>query len=257
MPQPTPLSPAGLHLLDRRNFLRTAGTGLGAVALSSLLEREGLLAAEVRDQPGDEAAFPKRPPPIRPVIDPRRPLAARPPHFPPMARNVLVIYCSGACSPLDTFDYKPQLIKRNGQPMPGKEKLITFQGEQGNLTRSPYDFTAPRQVRQNGLQSAAPAGRTGRRHVLHPLDDQQDVHARTGRAVHVDRLHAGRLSQHGRVGELRPGHGSRRLAGFVAIPDPRGVPQSSVANWGPGFLPGGLPGHGLQRPAADPPRQAS
>ena len=41
---------------------------------------------------------------------------------------------------LDTFDYKPELIKRNGQPMPGAEGLKTFQGAQGNLTRSPWEF---------------------------------------------------------------------------------------------------------------------
>ena len=44
-----------------------------------------------------------------------------------------MIFCSGAVSHLDTFDYKPELIKRHGQPMPGADKLVTFQGEQGNL----------------------------------------------------------------------------------------------------------------------------
>ena len=53
---------------------------------------------------------------------------------------MLVIFCSGACSQLDTFDYKPELIRRHGQPMPGSEKLITFQGEQGALTKSPWEF---------------------------------------------------------------------------------------------------------------------
>ena len=52
---------------------------------------------------------------------------------------MLVIFCSGACSQLDTWDYKPELAARHGQPMPGG-KLITFQGEQGNLTRSPWKF---------------------------------------------------------------------------------------------------------------------
>src|SRR5204863_2043601 len=93
-----------------------------------LLAEQGLLAAE-KDRS-----------PIRPKISPENPLAARPPHFAPKAKRVLLIFCSGACSHLDTWDYKPELIKRHGQPMPGNDKLITFQGEQGTLTRSPYAF---------------------------------------------------------------------------------------------------------------------
>ena len=73
-------------------------------------------------------------------VDAAKPFAARSPHFAPAAKNVLVIFCSGACGQLDTFDYKPELIKRNGQPMPGAEGLKTFQGAQGNLTRSPWEF---------------------------------------------------------------------------------------------------------------------
>ena len=116
-------------LLNRRQFLSDAGIGLGAIALTSLLGRQGLLAANLA---GKES--------IRPVIVPGSPYAPRQPHFTPKAKNVLVIFCSGACSHLDTFDYKPELIRRHGQPMPGQEKLITFQGEQGALTKSPWEF---------------------------------------------------------------------------------------------------------------------
>ena len=79
-----------------------------------------------------------------PIEDPHHrtdgPLAPRPPHFPAKARRVLHIFCTGAVSHLDTWDYKPALWKRDGQPMPGVEKLITFQGENGNLARSPWTF---------------------------------------------------------------------------------------------------------------------
>ena len=102
-------------LLNRRQFLGSTGQGLGGIALTSLLAREGLLAKDG---------------PTRPAIDAAKPFAARSPHFAPAAKNVLVIFCSGACSQLDTFDYKPELIKRNGQPMPGAEGLKTFQGAQ-------------------------------------------------------------------------------------------------------------------------------
>src|SRR5215218_4549193 len=114
------LSIAGRDLLSRRGFLAHSATGLGSIALASLLRRQNLLAAAA---------------PVRPVIMPDAPLAARPSHFAPRSKRVVVIFCSGACSQLETWDYKPELIKRHGQALPGGDGLITFQGEQGALTR--------------------------------------------------------------------------------------------------------------------------
>lgn len=54
---------------------------------------------------------------------------------------MLVIFCSGACSQLESWDFKPELIKMDGKPMPGaKEALVSFQGENGNLVRPQYEF---------------------------------------------------------------------------------------------------------------------
>src|SRR5205085_5279858 len=102
------------------------GTGLSSIALLSLLAEQKLLGSDKS--------------PIRPQWSPERPNLPRPPHFAPPAKNVLHIFCSGACSHLDTWDYKPELIKRHGQPLPGGEALVTFQGQQGALTQSPYAF---------------------------------------------------------------------------------------------------------------------
>src|SRR5262245_31824740 len=104
-------------LLSRRSFLSHTGTGLSAIALAQLLTDDRLLAKDSKT-------------PLRPAIDPRQPHAPRKAHFAAKAKNVLVIFCSGACSQVDTWDYKPELMKRDGQPMPGSEKLVTFQGEQ-------------------------------------------------------------------------------------------------------------------------------
>ncbi|MDB4374688.1 DUF1501 domain-containing protein, partial [bacterium] len=111
---------------NRRRFLGSTLTGLSGIALTSLLHDDNLLALD------DD--------PIRPQISPDRPFAERPAHFPAKAKKVLVIYCSGAVSQVDTFDFKPELIKRTGQPMPGAENLITSQGPQGNLVKSHWDF---------------------------------------------------------------------------------------------------------------------
>src|SRR5947209_8770070 len=106
------LSPIGFDYLDRRNFLAHSATGLSGIALLSLFGQSAI---------GNEP---------------------RVAHFTPKAKQVLVIFCSGACSQLDTWDYKPELIRLHGQPMPGGEKLITFQGEQGALAKSPWEFKA-------------------------------------------------------------------------------------------------------------------
>src|ERR1700759_1251453 len=114
--------------LGRRKFLGQFTGGLGSGALASLLDRERWLRAD--EDRG----------PLRPRILPAAPLAARPSHFAPKAKRVLMIFCSGACSHLDTWAYKPDLMKRHGTPMPGADKLVTFQGASGNLTKSPWEF---------------------------------------------------------------------------------------------------------------------
>src|SRR4051812_34013548 len=93
------LSLTGRTLLDRRHFLGHLGSGLAGVALASLLAEQGFSSED--------------PKPWRPEIRPETPLAARPPHFKAKAKRVLHVFCSGACSHLDTWDYKPELIKRH------------------------------------------------------------------------------------------------------------------------------------------------
>ncbi len=118
------ISFAGRRLLDRRNFLGNSASALGSIALSSLLASDNLLAASD---------------PIRPVIDPSQPYAPRPPHFAAKAKNVLVIFCAGAVSQLETWDWKPELVKWDEKPLPGGP-AVTFQGPAGNLARPQYMF---------------------------------------------------------------------------------------------------------------------
>src|SRR5262249_29435340 len=119
------LSSLFTQLLDRRRFPGEFATGLGGLALASVLAEQGLLAA---DTPGG------------PVIRPGAPLGARTPPFAAKAKRVLHIFGPGPVSPLDTWYYKPALLKHDGKPLPGVEKLVTFQGENGNVARSPWEF---------------------------------------------------------------------------------------------------------------------
>ncbi len=215
----TDLTHAGRQFLHRRDFLGRTGTGLGAIALTGLLTNNGLLAA-----------------PTRPQIDPSQPHLARAPHYAPKAKNVLVIFCAGACSQLETWDYKPELIKHDGQPLKNGPP-VTFQGPSGNLARPQYDFR--------------PYGQTGKMisdmvpHLAELADDLAFVHTLTSKSnTHGP---AENFLSTGFVLDGFPSMGAwtsyglgtenQDLPAFVSIMDPRGVPQASVNNWGPGFLP--------------------
>lgn len=219
------------QLLDRRGFLSDMSRGLSGVALAQLLNTDGLLADEERDRS-----------PIRPKIDPARPFAARAPHFEPRAKNALVIFCSGACSQVDTFDYKPELVKRHGQPMPGVEKLITFQGANGNLTRSPWEFR-PRGQCGKYVSDLVP-------HLGELVDDMCFIHSMTSKTnTHGPGENfmstANTLDGFPSAGAwitYALGSANQDLPSYIAIPDPRGRPQASVNNWGAGFLPAAYQG---------------
>lgn len=228
---------------NRRKLLIDTANGLGGVALACLLGEQGLLASESDGGP---------------PIDPERPFAARSSHFPPQAKRVLMVYCSGACSQLDTFDYKPELIRRHGQPMPGAENLVTFQGGQGNLTRSPWAFK-PRGESGKMVSDLVPmlGELADEMCFIHSLTGKTNTHGPGENFMSTGFTLDGFPSMGAWV-TWGLGTENEDLPAYVAIPDPRGTPQSSVNNWGPGFLPAAFQGtdfnasqplRNLQRPA--------
>src|SRR4051812_13710272 len=97
----------------RREWLRRASGGFGALALNAMLA--DLAAA------GSGAADP--------VADP---LAPRPPHFPARAKRVIFLYMSGGVSHVDSFDPKPRLVADGGA---GKTiRVDNFQGKPGDFS---------------------------------------------------------------------------------------------------------------------------
>ena len=84
--------------VSRRHFLNDCGYGLGKIALAGLLT--GAL-----DRPASAAAMPN-------------PLAPKKPHFPAKAKAVIHLFMAGAPSQLEMFDYKPELAKIEGKPLP-------------------------------------------------------------------------------------------------------------------------------------------
>jgi hypothetical protein len=236
-PEPFALSPHGRDLLNRRGFLGGSATALGSIALTHLLGTDRLLAART------ELA-----------IDPARPYAPRQPHFPAKARNIIVLFCAGAVSQLETWDYKPELIRWDDKPLPGGPS-VTFQGPAGNLARPQYTFR--------------PRGQTGKYvsdlipHLAELTDDLAFVHSLTSNSnTHGP---AENFLSTGFVLDGFPSLGSwvsyalgsenQDLPAFVSILDPRGVPQNGSNNWGPGFLPAAFQGTPLS--AKDPVRHLS
>jgi hypothetical protein len=223
------VSRPGLDLLSRRGFLSHTGSGLGSVALASLLASDGLLADENLG-------------PIRPEIDSAKPYAARKAHFPGKAKNVLVIFVSGALSHVDTFDYKPDLIKYDGKPMPGADKLVTFQGENGNLTRPIRDFK-PRG--KSGKMTSDLLPQLGSLAddfcFLHALTSKTNTHG-PGETFMSTGFNIDGFPSMGAWTSYALGSENDNLPAFVAIPDPRGLPQAAGNNWGSGFLPAAFQG---------------
>jgi hypothetical protein len=232
------LTPNGLALLNRRSFFRDIGSVVGGVSLLQLLTRDGLLAAET-------------PRPFRPVIDPTHPCAARPAQFTPQAYQMLIIYCAGAVSHVDTWDYKPELIKHDGR-MPPNAPKVTFMGPVGRLAKPVWPFK--------------PRGRSGKMisdlfpHMAQLADDICFVHSLTGKnSAHTQ---AENFLSTGFVFEGYPSLGAwttyalgspnDNLPAFVAIADPRGRTEAGINNWGSGFLPPAFQGTSFS--ANQPPR---
>ncbi len=148
-----------------------------------------------------------------------------------------MIFCSGALSHVDTWDYKPELIKRHGTPMPGAEKLVTFQGGSGNLTKSYWDFK-PRGQSGKYISDMLPnlAELADEMCFIHSMTSKTNTHGPGENFMSTGFTVEGYPSAGAWV-SYALGSESEDLPAFVAIPDPRGIPQSGVANWSNGFLP--------------------
>src|SRR5882757_5421624 len=109
--------------LTRRQLLQRAGGGFGMLALASLLDRTGLGAS------------------LNPLAPKAPPMRAR-------AKSIIWIFANGGPSQVDTWDYKPELAKRDGQPLEGFDNKTGFFPDQvGALMKSPFEW---RQQGQSG-----------------------------------------------------------------------------------------------------------
>jgi hypothetical protein len=197
----------------RRGFLGDVATGLAGVGLLQLLGG-GHRVSAADWQPGRGET-----------------------HHSPKAQRVLQIFCPGAASHMDLWDYKPALEQHSGQPLPGEEALVSFQGKNGNLMPSPWPFV--------------PAGECGKPitsmlpHMARHVDDIAFIHSMTSKTnthgpgcVFMKTGHPTEgFPSAGAWLSYALGSVNDNLPTYVAIPDIRGEPPNGKANWSNGFLP--------------------
>ncbi len=204
----------------RRRFLNHVSTGLFGIGLSHLLTRDLPAAQSLSDS----------------LTGPWMPGSGNP-HFAPKAKRVLQIFCPGAASHMDLWEHKPMLEKMDGQPLPGEEDMVSFQGKNGPLMRSPWPFT--------------PAGQSGKmissmlpnmaRHVddiafFHGMQSKTNTHGPGCVFVNTGHETEGFPSAGAWI-SYALGSANDNLPTYVAIPDIRGEPPNGKANWSNGFLP--------------------
>ncbi len=233
MTNPELLSLHGRRFLDRRSFLSMAGLSTAGLALAGLLDADSLLADEPRTVGGKT--------PIRPEINPSNPYAARQHHFDVAAKQVLVIYCPGAVSHVDTFDYKPALAKLDGQKPPGIP-AVTFEGPTGNIARPFWEFK-PRGETGKMVSELLPnlAQQVDDFCFFHALSTDTSAHPQGENFMNTGFTMEG-FPSFGAWVTYALGTENQELPAFVAINDPRGLARSGKNNFGNGFLPAAFQG---------------
>jgi hypothetical protein len=208
----------------RRRFLTSAASGLGAAAVLALLQNDGVLAAG----PGGQA---------HPTSDP---LAPRPPHFPPRARNCIFIFLAGGTSQVELFDPKPKLAALTGQKLPdsffARERFFSLKPDRALVMASRFGF---RRYGQSGLELSELLP-----HIGASADDITLV-----RSMHTDQFDHGPAEVLFSTGVDTPGRPSagawvtyglgsesENLPGYVVLVTGRG-PVARSLTWGNGFLP--------------------
>lgn len=206
--------------ITRRQFFCRCSTGMGVVALASLLN-EGSASGS----PGGE---------------PVNPLAARPPHFAARAKRIIYLHMAGAPSQLDLFDPKPRLSELNGQAIPDeivKGETFAFIRGTPKILASPYTFA------RHGKSGATISELLPN---LAKVADEITI-IRSMKTDHFNHAPAQLFVHTGSQIPGRPGMGSwltyglgsenRDLPGFVVLTSGPNGPDAGASLWSSGFLP--------------------
>ena len=217
---------------SRRDFFHWGAHGLGATALLSLLRDDGVVRAA--ESPAGDA-----------------PTAA---HHAPRARRAIHICLIGGLSHVDSFDYKPELARKQGQSLDSDETPDLFFGQIGLLRGADWRF---QQRGSSGLWVSEMFP-----HLARCADELTVVRSMvTDSANHTPALF---VENSGFQSNGFPSLGSwlsyglgsetESLPAYVVLPDGRGGPNGGASNWSNGFLPAlhqGVVLHGGEQPVRD------
>src|SRR5262245_39749216 len=222
-------APPSPDFASRREFLARAGGGCGLLALASLLAE------------GGESNY-------------VNPLAAKGSHFPAKAKSVIWLFMNGGPSQVDTWDFKPELNKRDGQELKGFDKNTGFFTDQvGPVMKTPYKFA------RHGQSGAwvSEIFPNMARHVdkmafIHSCWTDSNNHSPALFKINTGFTRMG-FPCVGSWVTYGLGTMSQNLPAFVVMYDTlgRGIPKGHSQNWGAGFLPSIYQGTAL-KPQGDP-----
>lgn len=204
--------------VTRRHFFEGCGVGLGKIALAGLFT--GGLTSAAQSAPAS-------------------PLAPRQPHFTPKAKRVIHLFMAGAPSQLEMFDYKPQLAKLEGKPLPPS----VIGGQR-------YAFIRPDAAVLGPQYKFARHGQCGAElSEMLPHTAKAVDHLCFVRSVHTDQFNHAPAQIFFNTGFSQPGRpclGSWVLYGlgcetqdlpaFVVMSTGKGI-SGGAANWSSGLLP--------------------
>ncbi len=200
-----------LHCCSRRAMLKQAAVGFGSLALSDMLVRSSLAASPTA----------------------RGKLAGQL-HFPPRAKRIIFLFMHGGPSAVDTFDYKPLLIRDDGKPLPFAKPRVQF-AQTGNLLRSPWKF---RQYGQSGSWVSDLFPEVGRCSddltFIHSIHGSNEAHGGALLKVHTGSDTFVRPSMGAWI-SYGLGSENENLPSFVTINPTLG--HGGVQNFGAAFLP--------------------
>jgi hypothetical protein len=214
--------------ITRREAIKRAGAGFGILALADLLGNTG------------HSAF---------AADSLNPLAPKTPHFPGRAKHVIWLFINGGPSQVDTWDYKPELIKRDGVKLDNFDKNTGFFANAvGPLMKSPFSF---KQYGQSGTWASELfphlSNHVDKMTFIHSLYGESNNHSPALFMMNTGVMRMG-FPCVGSWATYGLGTENQNLPAFVVMSDPlgRGLPKGSACNWGSGFLPGVYQGTYLQ-----------
>lgn len=206
---PSPIS-------TRRQLLLQSGGGIALCALSHLLGRDS--SASGADAGQHASGFPVQ-------------------HHPPKVKRIIQLFMTGGASPMDTFDYKPELERLHGQMLGPKEKPEGFTAPAGAIMKSPFPF---QQHGESGrwVSSVFPeqAKLVDEMAFLMAMTTKTNVHGPGTYMMNSGFLLPG-FPCMGAWISYALGNLTDELPTFVVLPDSRGLPYNQKGCFSPGFLP--------------------